>query len=235
MPLNKQTGEMYAWVTHTWNPISGACPHACAYCYVEDLKRNPMLASKYSGSPELVAKELTLSHGQDKTIFVSNCADLFAEAVSADIISAIMEHCCRYSGNTYLFQTKNPSRLIKTSMSWPTNAILCTTIETNRAYPDTKAPLVMQRVEAMRYIRDAIGMANNNWKLSVTIEPIMDFDLGPFYDMIASIKPDFVSIGADSKRCGLPEPSPDKVRALIKDLELITEVHQKKNLWRLLG
>ena len=25
---------MYEFITHTWNPILGKCPHDCKYCYV---------------------------------------------------------------------------------------------------------------------------------------------------------------------------------------------------------
>jgi DNA repair photolyase len=35
MPLNKSTGNLYEFVTHSWNPIQGKCPHDCSYCYVE--------------------------------------------------------------------------------------------------------------------------------------------------------------------------------------------------------
>ena len=35
MGLNKQKGNMYAFVTHTWNPIRGKCPHDCSYCYMK--------------------------------------------------------------------------------------------------------------------------------------------------------------------------------------------------------
>ena len=35
MGLNKQTGNMYPFVTHTWNPIRGKCPHDCLYCYMK--------------------------------------------------------------------------------------------------------------------------------------------------------------------------------------------------------
>ena len=30
--LNKQKGNMYSFVTHTWNPIKGKCSHDCSYC-----------------------------------------------------------------------------------------------------------------------------------------------------------------------------------------------------------
>lgn len=31
--LNKQQGNMYPWVTSTWNVIKGKCPHDCSYCH----------------------------------------------------------------------------------------------------------------------------------------------------------------------------------------------------------
>lgn len=33
--LNKSKGNMYPWVTYTWNPIKGKCPHECRYCYMK--------------------------------------------------------------------------------------------------------------------------------------------------------------------------------------------------------
>ena len=33
--LKKSTGNMYEFITHTWNPIVGECYHKCSYCYVK--------------------------------------------------------------------------------------------------------------------------------------------------------------------------------------------------------
>ena len=35
--LNKvsKNGNMYQFVTHTWNTIKGECPHGCPYCYMK--------------------------------------------------------------------------------------------------------------------------------------------------------------------------------------------------------
>ena len=32
--LNEAKGNMYSWVTHTWNTVKGECPHGCTYCYM---------------------------------------------------------------------------------------------------------------------------------------------------------------------------------------------------------
>lgn len=42
---------------------------------------------------------------------------------------------------------------------------------------------------------------------TVSIEPILDFDLNVMIEWIKQLQPKFVSIGADSKRHNLPEPS----------------------------
>lgn len=68
----------------------------------------------------------------------------------------------------------------------------------------------------------------------VSIEPIMDFDLEEFACGISAVRPKFVSVGADSKRHNLPEPSPQKIGKLLQILERFTEVRIKNNLWRLL-
>lgn len=33
--LNEATGNMYTWITHTWNTVKGECPHGCIYCYMK--------------------------------------------------------------------------------------------------------------------------------------------------------------------------------------------------------
>jgi molybdenum cofactor biosynthesis enzyme MoaA len=35
MGLNKSTGNMHEFITHTWNTIKGECPHGCSYCHPE--------------------------------------------------------------------------------------------------------------------------------------------------------------------------------------------------------
>lgn len=33
--LNKATGNIHKFVTHTWNPNKGVCHHGCKYCYMQ--------------------------------------------------------------------------------------------------------------------------------------------------------------------------------------------------------
>jgi hypothetical protein len=71
-------------------------------------------------------------------------------------------------------------------------------------------------------------------KKMITVEPIMDFGLDVFVDLILSCHPDQVNIGADSGKNGLPEPPVEKVRQLIGILSKETRVYLKSNLARLL-
>jgi hypothetical protein len=68
----------------------------------------------------------------------------------------------------------------------------------------------------------------------VSVEPVMNFDLSQFLTWFRVLKPEFVSVGADSGRNSLPEPSSLKLANLLRQIELITEVRKKANLCRLL-
>jgi hypothetical protein len=226
MPLNKQKGHMYPWVTHTLTCLAGVCPHQCSYCYVNDLRRYPQLAEKYSGEPRLVQSDMRLNLGSGKVIFVVSTHDLFAAAIQKRVIWQVLELLMEYPDNLYLFQTKNPSRYKDFDFD-NLDAILGTTIESNRCYgPEISlAPDPLDRAIAMTQI---VG------RKMVAVEPILDFDLTVLVEWLEYIKPDFVSIGADSKGHDLPEPHGDKVNALIEALQQFTEVKQKSNLQRLL-
>jgi len=215
MGLNKQKGNMYPWVTHTWNVIKGKCPHNCSYCYMKGYSQ-----------PELHfdEKELKTDLGKGNFIFVGSSCDMWAEDILLDWIIKTLNHCIWYEdGNSYLFQSKNPIRF--NGWNFPKNTILGTTIETNRRYAISQAPIPYSRAYAMAHLM---------LPSMVSIEPIMDFDLDVMVRWIAEIKPEFVSIGADSKGHKLPEPSPDKVQNLIRELEALTEVKVKDNLKRIL-
>jgi hypothetical protein len=67
----------------------------------------------------------------------------------------------------------------------------------------------------------------------ITIEPILDFDVTLLVDLIKRTNPEFVNIGADSKKHNLPEPSTFKIENLIKELKKFTRSITKENLSRL--
>ena len=106
-----------------------------------------------------------------------------------------------------------------------------TTIETNRLVGNlSRAPVPIKRYAGINNFK-----VNVKCKVFVTIEPVMDFDY-ELVNWMIDLSPDFVNIGADSKNCGLPEPSKEKVMALILALEDAGIVVKKKtNLKRIIG
>lgn len=221
MPLNKSKGNMYNFCTHTWNPIRGRCSHSCVYCFMKRFA---------TGDLRIVESEFETSLGEGNTIFVGSSTDMWADNVDYFWIKKALEHCRKYSNNTYLFQTKNPKTFINHCNpfeKFPDNTILGVTIETNRSTKAiSKAPNPIDRANDMALI--AI-------EKMVSIEPILDFDLDEFVELIARIEPKFVSIGADSKRHELPEPSSHYVLNLIKRLKKFTDIRMKHNLQRIIG
>lgn len=224
MGLNKQKGDMYGFVSHTWNPIKGKCEHDCCYCYM-----------KRWGKPlpplRLDEKEMKTDLGEGNFIFVGSSTDMFAENVPARWIIDVIEHCQKYNNNKYLYQTKNPYEISFYDYYYPKNIVIGTTLETNRHYNCVgNAPRIMERVEAMKLL------SQPKMKTFITIEPIMQFDLFPFIEMIKQCNPDWVNIGADStngRKYDLPEPTYTQVEDLISELKKFTEVKLKKNLNRL--
>lgn len=213
MPLNKQKGNMYAFVTHTWNPIRGECPHDCSYCY---MKVYPQ------GEFRFAEKEMGTNLGKGNFIFVGSSTDMWLG--QPEWIVATLNHCSKYL-NRYLFQSKDPARFLFFIDFMPSDFVLGTTIETNRDYEVNQAPTPEARM---------LAMLDSPRPKMVSIEPIMDFDLGILLHWVEDIKPLFVSIGADSKGHKLPEPSADKLQALIEALNKATILKLKDNLNRLL-
>jgi DNA repair photolyase len=222
MGLNKSTGNMYEFITHTWNTIKGACPHGCSYCYMHRWgKQKPVRFDE---------KELRTDLDRDNFIFVGSSCDMWAERIPSQWINETLVKCMKYQ-NQYLFQSKNPIRFIEFKTVIPEGSILCTTIETNRVYHQqmgkTYAP--ESRAWAMDYFK------GKKYRLFLTIEPIMDFDIKELTILAKIFNPEQINIGADSGNNHLPEPTADKILALIDELSKFTKVVQKPNLGRLLA
>lgn len=206
-------------MTHTWNQVKGSCEHNCSYCY--------MKRWKYLKEQRFDSKELKTDLGSGNYIFVGSSCDLFADNVNSEWIRNTILHCSKHS-NKYLFQTKNPANIINYLEELPDDSVVCTTIETNRFYPDIMNASPKPELRALAMSK--LTMVDRY----VTIEPIMDFDLPELVDMIKLCSPVQVNIGADSGGHNLPEPSKDKILALIDELSIFTKVVQKTNLSRLL-
>jgi len=229
MDIKKNKDNMYPWVDTKRNFIGGECPHRCGYCYVTRMKKRfPGVRNRYTGPLYLLERELSKNEGRGHMVFVQDCGDLFARGVPSDWIAKVLDHSGKYPGNTYLFQSKNPERFIEFSGRFPARTILGTTIETNRTNTLSLAPDIHDRA---RYIKVA---REKGYRVMISIEPILDFDHDQFVQIIKDISPAFVSVGADSKGYGLPEPDGDKIKKLVEELKGFVEVRLKSNLKRLM-
>ena len=224
MPLNPVKGNMYSFVSHTFNIIKGRCNHNCDYCF---MKRYPQ-KDVYFDEKE-IDTDVGTDLGRKNLIFVGSSCDMFAEIMPESWIIRVLDYCKRFPENTYLFQTKNPLRFTDLRNKLISmNCIIGTTIETNRTGFSYNAPTISERIR---------GMEIKGFRKFITIEPIIDFDVTHLVELILRTSPEFVNIGADSnknKNYNLPEPSAFKVENLIKELEKFTIVKKKENLNRIL-
>lgn len=239
MPLNKikPGSNMYQFLTHTWNPVRGTCIHGCSYCYMHSMwNRFPEMRDL-----QFVDKELSLSHGSGKFIFIGSSTDIFAESVPFHWIDKAFRHAQNFK-NKYFIQTRNTKRLLE--LAWMFDGdhwngkkllqyerfLLCTTFESNINYPEINKN-ALPPMERLSWL-SRLGLAS--FDKYITMEPILKFDLQETVEAIKWCFPIQVNIGADSGNNNLPEPSGDEIRALITELEKFTKVNQKDNLKRLL-
>ena len=82
-------------------------------------------------------------------IFVGSSTEEWAANVPAEWIEQVLDYCDGFD-NRYLFQSKNPARFLE-YLDHPVmrKSVLCTTIETNRFYPDImrNAPVPQELIE----------------------------------------------------------------------------------------
>ena len=221
MKLNESKGNMYDFVTHTGNAIKGQCYHDCSYCYMKKWKHLKPV--------RLDEKELSTPMDEGNFIFVGSSCDMFADNIPSEWIEKVLRYCSQFD-NEYLFQSKDTFNIYRSIPILPKKSVICTTIETNRNYPQimNNSPHPSDRARYMTLIR---GL---QCKRYVTIEPIMAFDLDEMVRLIELCMPDQVNIGSDSGGHKLPEPTGNEIRQLISELEKFTKVKQKSNLKRLL-
>lgn len=221
MPMNKQKGNMYGFLTHTWNPIRG-CKNNCAYCYLKAIEGLDL-------APRFAEKEVYTHLGEDNFIFVGSSGDMFEYWVPNDWISKVLIQCSEYN-NRYLFQSRNPGRIGLFESILPERSIAGTTIETNRI------KLAHKYSECFKTVRDRyndLKKLKGIVPLMVSVEPILDFDVDKLLEWVVDLDPEFIVVGADSKGHKLEEPEGAKVREFIEEAKKHTKVFEKTNLGRL--
>jgi hypothetical protein len=227
MALNTSKGNMYDFVTHTWNTVKGKCPHECAYCYMKGMAKRfnkpqaPLLFDRC---------ELKTNLGSGNFIFVGSSNDMFASNIPSDWIDKTLDYCDSFE-NKYLFQSKNPLGFTRLAVHPASKkSVVCTTLESNRFYPEFMGFTLHPEQRAV----DLSAITEIEEKY-ITVEPVMDFDLERFTEVIKSCSPRQVNIGADSGGNRLPEPPKEKIRELVEELGRFTKVKVKGNLSRITG
>ena len=202
--------------TKSWNPFVG-CGFDCTYCYLQDV----LPWQGRTQHCELCKANIPHEHPERlnriknaKVLFVSSLGELAfcKHEYMLKIIEAIKRKNSKE--RIWILQSKAPRMFQKYLNLLPSNVLLDTTLETNRNIPNiTKAPMPKTRYE------DFLKLEWEN--KGVTVEPIIDFDLEPFADMLIKINPKVVYLGFNStpKKTPIPEPSWKKTLKLMAMLD----------------
>jgi len=202
---------MYKLSVQQWSPFKG-CKFGCPYCkksFQAQAKRQRKRCPQcYTFEPHEHEKSLGQAlkrTGFMQFIFTCSLGDI--SFCPTDYLNKIVDRIRHEPTKTFLLQTKNPATFNR--VKFPANVILGITLETNR---DDLCRGVSKAPPPSKRVADFIQVQHH--QKSITIEPVMDFDLDAMVTMIEQINPVVVWLGYDSKRSGLPEPSLEKVHQL---------------------
>jgi len=172
-------------------------------------------------------KEFKTDLGKGNYIFIGSSTDIFAKDVPVGWHDRIFKYIKQYPQNIYLFQSKNPWNMHGCEKHMPSDAVVATTIETNREEYHSNAGTMEGR---------ATGLSVFYHKKLLTIEPIIDFDLREMLQLIDTAKPNRIAIGADTGHNNLKEPCKTKIQELITQITMQGyEIYIKDNLQRIVG
>jgi len=198
---------MYGFVTDTSNPWM-YCDFKCGYCYAPEYGQDAI--------PKIHALQVRRKFKETDCIMLCSLGDPYCRNAPEDINEILLEEIGNSPPETkFLIQTKNPNGFF--DVTFPKNVILGCTIESNRNYPEiSKAPSQEDRLSIMKCLYKECKITN---AFLITIEPILEFDLLPFFNTLIEIHPWMVAIGYDNHHHCLPEPPLEKTLALIEALE----------------
>jgi len=217
---------MFKSIDETWNVFVG-CKFDCTYCNARKaaltrLKHCPRYKDGFK--PHLVESELKRTFKPGQFIFIAYMGDIAFCKVTD--FALIIERVRAFPLTNFLLQTKDPSCWARWGFSIPPNVNLGTTIETNRDYCLSQAPPPIERWCDLLRVKHPHKF--------ISIEPIMDFDLEALLLWMRSIEPEIIEVGADNYHNHLPEPSGEKLCALLDNLrDICPNVIEKDGLDRL--
>lgn len=216
--------KMFKSITRTWNPVTG-CNFACPYCWARRLAEGRLKRYYPMGFvPEIHTERFNEQFKQGETIFVCSMGDI--AWASVNVLLQLLGRIKQFPKTDFLLCSKNPSIFWHGGFHEP-NIILGTTIETNRDMPLLGSALVRSgRFEVMSHLP--------HHRRFVSIEPILDFDVGELVRWVRTISPEIVEVGADSLHNNLTEPPWIKVDMLLESLRgFVPTVIEKDGLGRL--
>jgi hypothetical protein len=222
--------NMYQDAIYTWNIFKG-CLFQCKYCipsFQRQAKRQKPVIDKngnkrgcqacYEYKPHFHPERLKISLPRttgDQFIWACSSGDVSFMAEKYWVL--VLDRIESLPERTFFMQSKDPSCFQNRDL--PENLIIGTTIESNRDYGLSKAPMKWMRKQGIENI--------DHPRKNITIEPLMKFDLDIMVQWIQDIMPERVYIGYDTKNCGLPEPCLPEVLKLIEAIKPITKVKPK--------
>lgn len=213
--------RMFKSIDQTWNVFVG-CRFDCTYCNARKaaLTRFKHLTRYKDGfNPHLVESELSRTFRPGRFIFVAYMGDI-AWAYDYDL-ERILSRINDFPDTRFLLCSKDPNYFHKENIYFPPNTYLGTTIESNRDYGLTKAPIPIYRIRSLRDYPHPHKF--------LSIEPILDFDLTAMEVWAEALKPEIIEVGADNYHNHLPEPSPKKLKHLLRYLRDICPIVIEKD------
>lgn len=231
---------MFEFVDKRWNPIRVKyCPYDCynGGCWATLLRKGRLkrVYDKANVLPQFIAKHDNF--WKHSTVFVCTMCDIMHPIITDEMIIEVMNVIRRYARTDpqdpkphpqFLLCSKNPQRYIALMLKYgdeffPENVIFGITVESNRDYPKlSHAPeLQVHRLMSAKILSDA-GV-----RVFLSVEPVLEFDMGAFINAIRSIKPWGIAVGFDNYGNKLPEPTPERLALFVNALERDFKVTRK--------
>ncbi len=99
------------WCDYTINPVKGKCPVACSYCYAR------RLYDRFKWDTTIRYDDMVWQIGphiaKGSRVFVGSTMELFGPWVRDEWLETIFAYCRACPSVTFIFLTKQPSRLAK--------------------------------------------------------------------------------------------------------------------------
>jgi len=215
------TGNMFSFITKTWNPIAGGpCPFNCykGGCWATKLKKQHDW-DKYKGKWRIHETQIGRKFKPGEFVFVCDMIDIGAPDIPAEVVDRVLDAIRGQPQVQFLLLTKGDKFYVDYMHDIPDNCVCGITMETDQDIPDelTHAPHPEKRLDSLVWLKCYYPMI----KTFISIEPIMPFS-EHLPRKIERAAPWMVAIGYDNYANKLPEPRKQDTEWLIKQLQKFT-------------